>query len=51
MTFNLNLYGDSPAELRALINALRSRKTMETDLQDLLAEYYPVEDDDTLEDA
>ena len=22
MTFNLNLYGDSPAELRALINAL-----------------------------
>ena len=39
---------DNPAIVQ---NALRSRKTMETDLQDLLAEYYPVEDDDTLEDA
>ena len=39
---------DNPAIVQ---NALRSRRSMETDLQDLLAEYYPVEDDDTLEDA
>lgn len=39
---------DNPAIVQ---NALRSRRSMETDLQDLLAEYYPVEDDDALEDA
>lgn len=39
---------DNPAVVQ---NALRSCRSMETDLQDLLAEYYPVEDDDALEDA
>ena len=41
---------DNPAIVQ---NALRRRKTIEADfdLWDLLQEYYPVEDDDTMEDA